>query len=49
MNLIQEKIFEDAPTIVLDARRQISAYNSDLKGWNPNSVASFDDMLRVDI
>lgn len=49
MNIIQEKIFEDAPTIVLDARRQISAYNSDLTGWNPNSVAPFDDMLGVDI
>jgi ABC-type transport system substrate-binding protein len=49
MNFIQEKIFEDAPTIVLDVRRQIYAYNSDLKGWQPNSVAPFDDMMRVDI
>jgi len=49
MNLIQERIFADAPTIVLDVRRDIQAYNGDLKGWNPRSLAPFDDMMGVDI
>jgi hypothetical protein len=49
MNVIQQGIFADAPTIVLDVRRDIQAYNGDLKGWNPRSLAPFDDMMRVDI
>jgi peptide/nickel transport system substrate-binding protein len=49
MNVIQEQIFSDAPTIVLDVRRDIQAYSDDLKGWSPNSLAPFDDMMRVDI
>jgi peptide/nickel transport system substrate-binding protein len=49
MNVIQKGIFADAPTIVLDVRRDIQAYSDDLKGWNPHSLAPFDDMMRVDI
>jgi peptide/nickel transport system substrate-binding protein len=49
LKVIQEGIYRDVPTIVLDARRAIYAYNSDLKNWHPNPVAPFDDMLKVDI
>jgi hypothetical protein len=34
---------------VIDARKQLSVYNEDLKNWHPNSVSAFDDMMNVDI
>jgi peptide/nickel transport system substrate-binding protein len=46
---VQRAVYEDVPTVVLDVRKQLSAYNEDLKGWHPNSVSPFDDMLDVDI
>jgi peptide/nickel transport system substrate-binding protein len=46
---VQRQIYHDVPTIVLDARREIYAYNADLKNWHPNPIAPFDDMLNVDI
>jgi peptide/nickel transport system substrate-binding protein len=49
IKLIQEQIYKDVPTIVLDSRRETYAFNDDLKGWNPNPVAPFDSMLDVDI
>jgi len=49
IRFIQEQIYKDVPTIVLDARKEIYAFNSDLKGWKPNPVAPFDSMLDVDI
>ncbi len=49
LKVVQEDVYRDIPTIVLDARREIYAYNSDLKGWHPNPIAPFDDMLNVDI
>jgi peptide/nickel transport system substrate-binding protein len=49
LDFIQRQIYSDVPIIVLDLRRDIYAYNSDLKGWHPNPVAPFDDMLNVDI
>jgi peptide/nickel transport system substrate-binding protein len=49
MNVIQEGIANDAPFVMLDARRDISAYNDDLKNWHPSSLAPFDDMMNVDI
>jgi peptide/nickel transport system substrate-binding protein len=49
MRFIQEQILKDAPTVVLDTRREIHAYNDDLKSWHPNTVSPFDDMLNVDI
>jgi ABC-type transport system substrate-binding protein len=42
-------IVEDVPTIVLDSRKEIFAYNSDLKGWRPNPIAPFDDVMNLDI
>ncbi len=46
---IQRQIAQDAPTVVLDARRQIYAFNDDLKNFHPNPVAPFDDVMQVDI
>jgi peptide/nickel transport system substrate-binding protein len=46
----QEQIFKDVPVIVLDSRREIFAFNDDLKNFNPGySNAPFDDMMNVDI
>jgi peptide/nickel transport system substrate-binding protein len=49
MAFAQRQIASDVPTIVLDTRKQIYAYNDDIKGWQPNPVAPFDDFLGVDI
>jgi peptide/nickel transport system substrate-binding protein len=45
----QRKIVEDVPTIVLDSRKEIFAFNRDLKNWHPNPIAPFDDLMNVDI
>jgi hypothetical protein len=34
---------------VLDILEDIFAYNSDLKGFDPNQVSAFDDFMNVDI
>jgi len=47
--LIQRQIDADAPTIVLDDRKEIYAYNDDLHGFDPAPVAPFDNMMNVDI
>ncbi len=47
--LVQEQLYADIPTVVLDARREIYAYNDDLKNYHPNPVASFDNFMDVDI
>lgn len=49
MQFLQRQIVKDVPTIVLDTRKAIYSYNNDLKGWHPNPVSPFDDMLHVDI
>jgi len=47
--IIQERIDQEVPTVVVDDRRQLAAYNDDLKNWHPSTVSPFDDMLNVDI
>jgi peptide/nickel transport system substrate-binding protein len=49
IDLVQRAVYDQVPTVVLDARKQLAAYNSDLKNWHPNSVSPFDDMMNVDI
>ena len=39
----------DVPTIVFDVREDIEAYNSDLKGFKPNSLTPFDNAVDFDI
>ena len=49
MHLIQRQIFEDAPVVVLDTRKELYGYNGDLKNFHPNPLSPFDDMMNVDI
>ncbi len=46
---VQEQVYKDVPTVILDARREIYAYNNDLRNYHPNPVAPFDNFLDVDI
>ncbi|MBV8530731.1 MAG: peptide ABC transporter substrate-binding protein [Candidatus Eremiobacteraeota bacterium] len=43
------EIVKDVPTIVLSLREDIFGYNRDLKGFNPNSITPFDNVMNVDI
>ena len=47
--VVSTALAHDVPTIVIDIRDLIAAYNRDLKNWHPNVIAPFDDMLNVDI
>jgi len=49
IDLVQRQLFRAAPTVILDVRKQLAAYNDDLKNWHPNSLSPFDDMMNVDI
>ncbi|HTV93608.1 MAG TPA: peptide ABC transporter substrate-binding protein [Verrucomicrobiae bacterium] len=44
-----EQLAKDLPQIVLYTVTDVYVYNKDLKGFHPNSVTPFDDMLNVDI
>jgi len=46
---VTDELAKDVPIVVLDIRDNISAFNSDLKGWHPNPITPFDDMMEVDI
>jgi peptide/nickel transport system substrate-binding protein len=46
---IQAILARDVPSIVLDAREDVFAYNSDLKNFRPNQVSVFDDVMDMDI
>jgi hypothetical protein len=46
---VQEQLVADTPTYVLNINEDLFAMNSDLSGFRPNAVSSFDDMLNVDI
>ena len=49
IDALQSAIVDQVPTVVLDTRNILSAYNEDLKNWHPNPVSPFDDMMDVDI
>jgi peptide/nickel transport system substrate-binding protein len=46
---VQQAVYKDIPTVILDARREIYAVNDDVRNYNPNPVAPFDNFLDVDI
>ncbi len=46
---VQRAVYAQVPTIVVDARKELYAYNDDLKNWHPNPISPFDNMLNVDI
>jgi peptide/nickel transport system substrate-binding protein len=45
----QTDLVRDVPTIVLDAREDVYAFNDDLHGFAPNQVTPFDDLVDADI
>lgn len=49
VRVVMEQLVSDVPTIVIQMREDMFAFNSDLKGYHPNSVSPFDGMLNVDI
>ncbi len=49
LRTVQERIMRDVPTIVLDAREDVFAFNDDLHGFRPNHVTAFDDLVDADI
>ncbi len=46
---IQLAIAKDAPTIVVFINEDLFAYNSDLTGFRPSQLGTFDDFMNVDI
>ena len=49
LDLVQRAVYDAVPTIVITTRKELIGFNADLKGWEPNPVAPFDNMLNVDI
>ncbi len=49
LTFVQKAVYDAVPTIVIDARKELFAYNGDLKNWHPNPVSPFDNMLSADI
>ena len=47
--VVQRKIVQDIPTIVMSFREDMWAVNEDLQNYRPNAVTPFDDMMNVDI
>ena len=46
---LQERLVDAVPTIVLDVREDVYAYNADLRGFHPNQVTPFDGLVDADI
>jgi peptide/nickel transport system substrate-binding protein len=46
---VMQAFVDDVPSIVSLLREDLFAYNRDLKGYHPNSVTPFDNMMNVDI
>lgn len=49
VDVVQEQVVKDVPTVVLYVLKDGYAYNRDLTGFRPNQVSGFDDMMNVDI
>ena len=47
--IVQRRVYDQVPTVILNERRLLAGANDDLTNWRPNAVAPFDDMLKVDI
>jgi peptide/nickel transport system substrate-binding protein len=47
--IVEHAYVRDVPSIAISAREDIYAYNRDLRGFRPNSITPFDDMMDVDI
>jgi peptide/nickel transport system substrate-binding protein len=49
LKYVQQQVYADVPTVILDARREIFAYSNDMTNYHPNPVAMFDNFMNVDI
>lgn len=49
VKIVAEQLTGDVPSIILQMREDLFAFNSDLKNYHPNSLTPFDNMLDVDI
>ena len=47
--VLQRRVYDQVPTVIIDERRELAGFNDDLKNWHPGPVGPFDDMLKVDI
>ena len=47
--IVQEEIFNDVPIVVMTGRENIYAVNRDLRNFQPNASAPFDNFMDVDI
>jgi hypothetical protein len=47
--IVFEELAKERPQITVSIPDGGYIYNKDLKGWNPNAVTPFDDMMNVDI
>ncbi len=45
----QLQLVADVPTVVLDVREDLYAFNDDLHGFHPNQATAFDDLVDADI
>jgi peptide/nickel transport system substrate-binding protein len=46
---VTKKLIEDVPFITIRMRESIFTYNNAVKGFAPNAVTPFDDMMNVDV
>jgi peptide/nickel transport system substrate-binding protein len=46
---IQTILARDVPAIIMSVRRNVYAYNSDLRNFHPSAGTAFDDIMNVDI
>jgi peptide/nickel transport system substrate-binding protein len=47
--VVQEELVRDTPTMVSTITEDLYVENTDLRGFHPNEVSQFDDMMNVDI
>ena len=47
--VVFEQLAKDLPEVVLWSVQTLYVYNKDLKGYHPNGLTPFDDMMNVDI
>ena len=49
LKIMMQEFVKDVPSIVSFLRVDMFAYNKDLKGYQPNNITPFDNMMDVDI
>lgn len=49
LDVVQRRIASQVPTVVIDVRRELFGFNDDLRGFTPNPVSPFDEVMETDI